>query len=276
MEEIKSVPDYFVTTDDITAAQHTDIQAACQEHIDSSISKTINVPESIGFDKFKNVYIYAYDSGCKGCTTFRPNPKKVGILTKSNSAKPVIKIDRPDVVKHDVYKMASTSDPEFLIFVGLVDGRPIEIFAGSSKDIKIPVDNDKYEYYITRRRAKFQPTKYDLRIKEVDGTEDKMSVNDIVRTFNNARYSEMTRMLSISLSHGAPVYKLIKALTKDKVEDFASLNKVLARALKKYVNDGQSLGHDVVCPNPKCNAVGRMVYNNGCAICLDCGESRCS
>jgi ribonucleoside-diphosphate reductase alpha chain len=77
------LPDYFITTDDITPKQHVDIQAAAQKWIDSSISKTINVPTHFPYEDFKNIYRYAYDKGLKGCTTFRFNPEAFqGVLVK--------------------------------------------------------------------------------------------------------------------------------------------------------------------------------------------------
>lgn len=78
-----ALPDYFVVSDEITPEQHVDVQAAAQKWIDSSISKTINVPTEIDYDKFKDIYLYAYDKGLKGCTTFRFNPEAFqGVLVK--------------------------------------------------------------------------------------------------------------------------------------------------------------------------------------------------
>lgn len=77
------LPEYFVTADDITPTQHVDIQAASQKWIDSSISKTANVPTEYPFEDFKNIYLYAYEKGLKGCTTFRFNPEAFqGVLVK--------------------------------------------------------------------------------------------------------------------------------------------------------------------------------------------------
>ncbi|MBI2799602.1 MAG: adenosylcobalamin-dependent ribonucleoside-diphosphate reductase [Gammaproteobacteria bacterium] len=79
-----ALPDYFVTTDDITPRQHVDMQAAAQTWIDSSISKTINCPSDISYDAFKDIYRYAYEQGLKGCTTFRFNPSAFqGVLVKT-------------------------------------------------------------------------------------------------------------------------------------------------------------------------------------------------
>ncbi len=77
------LPDYFVVSDQITPEQHVDVQAAAQKWIDSSISKTINVPTEIAYDRFKDIYLYAYEKGLKGCTTFRFNPEAFqGVLVK--------------------------------------------------------------------------------------------------------------------------------------------------------------------------------------------------
>ncbi len=80
---VEGLPDYFVVSDQITPEQHVDVQAAAQKWIDSSISKTINVPTEIPYERFKDVYLYAYEKGLKGCTTFRFNPESFqGVLVK--------------------------------------------------------------------------------------------------------------------------------------------------------------------------------------------------
>ena len=82
------LPEYFVTADSITPEQHVDIQAAAQKWVDSSISKTANVPTDFNYDAFKNIYLYAYEQGLKGCTTFRYNPEAFqGVLVKEQDLK---------------------------------------------------------------------------------------------------------------------------------------------------------------------------------------------
>ena len=77
------LPDYFIAADNVTPKQHVDIQAAAQTWVDSSISKTANVPTEYPFDEFKDIYRYAYEQGLKGCTTFRFNPEAFqGVLVK--------------------------------------------------------------------------------------------------------------------------------------------------------------------------------------------------
>ncbi|MEH6468695.1 MAG: adenosylcobalamin-dependent ribonucleoside-diphosphate reductase [Porticoccus sp.] len=81
--EGQKLPDYFITSDDINPRQHVDVQAAAQKWVDSSISKTINVSTDCDFEEFKDIYLYAYENGLKGCTTFRFNPEAFqGVLVK--------------------------------------------------------------------------------------------------------------------------------------------------------------------------------------------------
>jgi ribonucleoside-diphosphate reductase alpha chain len=82
-DEQSRLPDYFITAEDISPIEHVDIQAAAQKWIDSSISKTANVPTDFPYDRFKDIYTYAYENGLKGCTTFRFNPEAFqGVLVK--------------------------------------------------------------------------------------------------------------------------------------------------------------------------------------------------
>ena len=82
------LPDYFLCADDITPSQHVDVQAAAQRWVDSSISKTINVPTDFAYENFKDIYLYAYRKGLKGCTTFRFNPEAFqGVLVQEKDLK---------------------------------------------------------------------------------------------------------------------------------------------------------------------------------------------
>jgi ribonucleoside-diphosphate reductase alpha chain len=84
----EKLPEYFTTADDISPREHVDIQAAAQKWVDSSISKTANVPTDYRYDDFKDIYLYAHEQGLKGCTTFRFNPEAFqGVLVKEEDLK---------------------------------------------------------------------------------------------------------------------------------------------------------------------------------------------
>jgi ribonucleoside-diphosphate reductase alpha chain len=149
------LPDYFVSAQTLSPDDHLAVQAAAQKYVDSSISKTINLPETISFDDFKDVYVKAYEMGCKGCTTYRPNDVTGSVLTvtESKPADPVAvadddgpktgdvvymhrPLDRPDVLIGNTYKIKwLDSDHAFYITINDVekDGRrrPFEVFINS-------------------------------------------------------------------------------------------------------------------------------------------------
>ncbi len=145
------LPDYFVSAQTLAPGDHLAVQAAAQKYIDSSISKTINLPESISFEAFKSVYMTAYETGCKGCTTYRPNAVTGSVLTVTETKadddadaraatgdivymhRP---LDRPAVLIGQTYKIKwLDSDHAFYITVNDVetDGRrrPFEVFINS-------------------------------------------------------------------------------------------------------------------------------------------------
>ena len=85
---LEKLPDYFTTADDVSPREHVDIQAAAQIWVDSSISKTANVPTDFPYEDFKDIYLYAHEQGLKGCTTFRFNPEAFqGVLVKEEDLK---------------------------------------------------------------------------------------------------------------------------------------------------------------------------------------------
>ncbi|GAA6193790.1 adenosylcobalamin-dependent ribonucleoside-diphosphate reductase [Phaeobacter gallaeciensis] len=152
----KELPDYFVNAQTLAPAAHVKMQAAAQKWIDSSISKTINCPEDISFDEFKDVYMQAWDQGCKGCTTYRPNDVTGSVLTVSESSEKapgessdaphevdggeVIymsePLDRPQTLEGNTYKL-KWPDSEHAIYLTINDiiiggrRRPFEVFINS-------------------------------------------------------------------------------------------------------------------------------------------------
>ena len=115
----KKLPEFFVTTDLVDPKGHLAIQGALQKYVDSSISKTINVPESYPFDKFKDIYLRAYEEGLKGCTTFRPSEYISGVLVREKDEKkdePQKKemLKRPSRLQGTTYKIKTPNAPDAL------------------------------------------------------------------------------------------------------------------------------------------------------------------
>ena len=143
------LPDYFVNAQTLAPMDHVKMQAAAQKWVDSSISKTINCPEDISFDDFQNVYMEAYETGCKGCTTYRPNDVTGSVLSVSESSEAVPEadqgadviymaepLDRPQALEGNTYKL-KWPDSEHAIYVTINDviindhRRPFEVFINS-------------------------------------------------------------------------------------------------------------------------------------------------
>ena len=143
------LPDYFVSAQNLTPSDHVKMQAAAQKWVYSSISKTINCPEDISFDDFKEVYMQAYDTGCKGCTTYRPNEVTGSVLSVASEEKPKSEkeidgeviymsepLERPNTLDGNTYKLR-WPDSEHAIYVTINDiivndqRRPFEVFINS-------------------------------------------------------------------------------------------------------------------------------------------------
>jgi ribonucleoside-diphosphate reductase alpha chain len=145
----KELPEYFVNAQTLAPTAHVKMQAAAQKWIDSSISKTINCPEDIGFEEFKNVYLEAFETGCKGCTTYRPNAVTGSVLSVSETSEAAPELDngadviymskpldRPQSLEGRTYKL-KWPDSEHAIYLTVNDvllnghRRPFEVFVNS-------------------------------------------------------------------------------------------------------------------------------------------------
>ena len=143
------LPDYFVNAQTLAPLDHVRMQAAAQKWVDSSISKTINCPEDIGFDAFKQVYMAAYETGCKVCTTYRPNDVTGSVLSVSETTEKTPEadqgaeviymsepLDRPQALEGNTYKL-KWPDSEHAIYLTVNDiiinghRRPFEVFINS-------------------------------------------------------------------------------------------------------------------------------------------------
>jgi len=149
------LPDHFVDAQTLAPEDHVKMQAAAQKWVDSSISKTINCPENISFEDFQNVYMQAWDSGCKGCTTYRPNDVTGSILTVSevSEAAPEIDtgadvvyisepLDRPKSLEGATYKL-KWPDSEHAIYITVND----LIFNGQRRPFEVFINSKNMEHY---------------------------------------------------------------------------------------------------------------------------------
>jgi len=263
----KSLPGYFVESGTIDWNKRIDIQSAAQRHIDHSISSTINLPEGTEPEVVGQIYMNAWKLGLKGVTVYVDGSRTGVLVSKKDEEKDIGSIDapkRPDELECDIHTV-SVKGEKWVILVGLMKGKPYEVFGGLSENVEIP---SKYKTgtVIKASENKKAANRYDLRLNGV-------KIKNITKMFDNSLYQLHTRMVSLGLRHGVRPSFLAEQLLKDPDSDLTSFSKVLARVLKKYIEDGTKVSGDKVCANCKEES---LVYSEGCVICINCSWSRCS
>lgn len=239
-----------------------------------------NLPSSATRELVAEVYMKAWESGCKGFTVYRDGSRS-GVLVSEESAKKSKKSSdgRPDEIEHVMapkrpqellcdIKKVKVNGESWVMFVGLFNGKPYEIFGGLSKFVEIP-NKCKTGKIFKNGKNQDGVTSYNLVLGEGD---DQITIKDIASIFENKNYEAVTRIISLNLRHGTPIQYIVEQLTKDKYAEMTSFTKVIARVLKSYVKDGAKSG-DKQCPS--CKMEGTLVYQEGCNTCTNCKYSKC-
>lgn len=172
---------------------------------------------------------------------------------------------RPKKLACDIHHFV-VSGEQWTFFVGLWQGKCYELFGGLSDRVQLPKKYDKG--WLIKRERKTTRSIYDLEVEIGDG--EKLLLKDVVETFNNPNNSAFTRLISLSLRHGAKPEFLVEQLSKEK--DMYSFARVVARVLKKYVPD-DTKPMKRTCPD--CSQ-DTLVYEEGCLVCKACGSSKCA
>ena len=270
--DITKSPYCGATANEIDWEHAVDVQAVAQKWIDHSISKTLNLPESATREDVAKVYWRGWKAGLKGATVYRDG-SRAGVLVSNDTANESDETfqqhqapQRPHELPCEIHR-ASIKGEKWTILVGLMDGKPYEIFGGLSKYIEIPRVYEKG--VIIKHPRKTKNSVYDLKFGFKG---DEFAVKDVVEVFDNPNHSAFTRTISLAMRHGAPVSFMVEQLQKDKDTDFTSFSRVVARVLKKYIEDGTK-SSEKKCDN--CNEEGSLVFQEGCVTCLACGGSKC-
>jgi ribonucleoside-diphosphate reductase alpha chain len=153
------------------------------------------------------------------------------------------------------------------ILVGLLDGKPYEIFGGLSQYVEIPKRRKKGT--LIKNGKKEGITQYNLSVPLGNDEDDRLLFKDVVNLFENPRHGAWTRLMSLSLRHGIPLSYIVEQLQKDKHSDMLSFSRVIARVLKGYIPDGTQACD--VCPD--CG--GKLTYVEGCVKCVSCSFGKC-
>lgn len=271
-------PYYKATSNDVDWVQKVRMQGRIQKWVDHSISVTINLPNDVSEEMIDKLYVEAWRSGCKGCTVYRDGSRSGVLLsTEKNKKKsedcmepPVIVSTRPRELEADVVKFQNNRE-KWIAFVGLMNGRPYEIFTGLADDeegIMLPKTVEKGS--IIKSYDADGRKHYDFQFKNKRGF--KMTLEGLDSKFE-PEYWNYAKLISGVLRYGMPISQVIKLVQEMELnnESINTWKNGVARALKKYLPNGTELKGQK-CPN--CG-YETLVYQEGCLICKNCGASRC-
>ncbi len=269
---IKQSPYYKATSADIVWVDKVKMQGDIQKWVDHSISVTVNIPEDVPESVVSDIYLTAWESGCKGMTIYREN-SRAGVLVSNDNKENDKKFKetkappRPQVLEADIVRFQNNYE-KWIAVVGLLDDHPYEIFTGKADDFYLPPWIEKG--WIIRNKIKGN-TRYDFQFKDKQGY--KVTIEGLSRSFNK-EFWNYAKLISGILRHGMPIPYVMKLIQKlDVSEDYINTWKNgVARALKKYIADDQ-IDEEEICPN--CELKGTMVYQSGCKMCSNCGYSKC-
>ena len=277
---VEKSPYFRATANDVDWLEKVRMQGRVQKWVDHSISVTINLPADVTEELVGKLYVEAWRAGCKGCTVYRDGSRS-GVLvsiskkTAAPEVSPMV-TNAPQVAKRpveldaDVIRFQNNKE-KWIAFVGLVDGRPYEIFTGLADDedgifcpksvtkgkiIKAVDDhgNKRYDFRFINKRG-YKTT--------IEGLSDKF----------NPEYWNYAKLISGVLRYGMPidqVLKLVGGLELDS-QSINTWKMGVERALKKYLPNGTKASGQK-CPN--CGNE-TLIYQEGCLICTSCGTSKC-
>lgn len=281
------------TANDIDWLEKVNMQGAVQKWVDHSISVTINLPADTTVDLVNKLYLEAWKVGCKGCTIYRDGSRSGVLISadenkkkdKEKTAEPAENISkdtptaivaehyagkRPIELEADVVRFQNNKE-KWIAFVGLVNGRPYEIFTGLADDedgIFCPKSVSKGK--IIKAMDEKGNKRYDFQFINKRGY--KTTIEGLSDKFN-PEYWNYAKLISGVLRYGMPIDQVIKLVNGLEL-DSQSINTWkmgVERALKKYLPTGTE------AKGQKCPNCGQetLVYQEGCLICTSCGTSRC-
>lgn len=275
-ELVKKSPYYKATSNDVDYLKKVKMQGAIQQWVDHSISVTINMPNDVTEELVGECYMEAWKAGCKGVTVYRDGSRS-GVLIANTEKKEEPKdgspmpfpTERPQTLEADVVRFQNKKD-KWIAFIGLIDGRPYEIFTGFADDEDgILIPRWVNEGLIIKNREADGSSRYDFQYKNTRGY--KTTIEGLSYKFN-PEYWNYAKLISSTLRHGMPIEKVVDLISSLQLDEAINTWKAgVARALKRYIPDGTEAAKQ------KCQNCGstNLLYQEGCLTCKDCGSSKC-
>ena len=274
---ITQSPYHGATANDVDWVQKVKMQGAIQKWVDHSISVTVNIPNETNEEMVRKIYETAWEEGCKGCTIYRDGSRS-GVLV-SNEEKKTEK-DETTIVETAAPKRPKMLDAEVIRFqnnhekwiavVGLLDGKPYEIFTGRAEDTFM-VPKDMKKCWVIKEKNDDGSNRYDFHYMDRDGY--KVTMQGLSRSFDK-EFWNYAKLISGILRHGMPLPYVVDLVSGLNVENdvINTWKNGVVRSLKKFIPDGTKVVKE------KCTECGDpegLVYVEGCLMCQSCGHSKC-
>ena len=274
--DISKSPYAGATAQQIDWIKRVEMQSLIQKYVTHSISSTINLPSDVSVEKVSEIYLKSWQMGLKGITVYRDG-SRAGVLvdteekstTNGDDIVENVAPPRPQRINAKVIRFMNDHE-KWLAFVGLLNGRPYEIFTGKARDA---FDFPKYvkEGWVIKNRNGEGRSRYDFQYEDSDGY--KITIEGLSRSFSK-EYWNYAKLISGILRHGMPlldVVDLVSNLNLDK--DYINTWKNgVTRALKTFIPDGTRV------PNrecPECGDLDGLIYEEGCLRCKSCSYTKC-
>lgn len=275
---IEKSPYFKATSNDVDWLSKVKMQGAIQKWVDHSISVTINIPKDATEELVGELYMTAWEEGCKGVTVYRDGSRS-GVLISNEEKKEESKepetvysfpTKRPQALKADVVRFQNNKE-KWIAFVGIIDDKPYEIFTGLADDEDgILLPRWVNEGFIIKNKDEKGNSRYDFQYTNTRGY--KTTIEGLSYRFN-PEFWNYAKLISGTLRHGMKienVIELINGLQLDN-ESINTWKNGVSRALKRFIPDGLEVKGQT-CPGCKGS---NLMYQEGCLTCQDCGNSKC-
>ena len=274
--EIAESPYAGATAQEIDWLKRVEIQAVVQKYVTHSISSTINLPQDISVEKVGEIYMESWKHGLKGITVYRDGSRSGVLVSKEkkedggNEIVETVAPKRPEKLDARVIRFYNEKEA-WLAVVGLLNGRPYEIFTGKAEEaFALPEYVDKG--WVLKGESENGRGRYDFQYLDRQGF--RVTIEGLSRSFNK-EFWNYAKLISGILRHGMPlpyVVDLVSNLNFDK--DYINTWKNgVARSLKSLIPDG-TVAVDRECPN--CSDPEGLIYEEGCLKCKSCAYSKCN